>query len=232
MKSLESPFEIIRLRPDSVDYYPASVSIPSILQQQNFVPHPKVSISLGQSRIGGPVVDLPAGMEYPPDLYFACQLDLAAISPLDPTGLLPKNGQLLFFTDLEKGKVVHTISANANLVRTIKEHEECFWNGKLITNFSTETETMSERFDPSSIEDEDDTGWGYFAGSEKSKIFGIYTHCQLQQEEIEEIAFSSKTLLLQIGEDFTEEGVLSVLIEREDLRNLIFDNCEFSWGQS
>ncbi|MDB5271196.1 MAG: hypothetical protein JWP58_4236 [Hymenobacter sp.] len=232
MRNLETPFEIIRLIPDTVDYYPASVVIPPILQQENFVPHTAVNIPMGQSRIGGPVVDLPVGMEYPSDLYFACQLDLEAISVLDSTGLLPKRGQLLFFTDLDKGKVVHTNAANTDLVRTIKEHEESFWNGKLITDFSTETETLAARFDPSLIEDEDETGWDYFAGEEKSKVFGIYTHCQMQQEEIEGITFSSKILLLQIGEDFTEEGVLSVLIEREDLQNGVFGNCEFAWGQS
>ena len=82
------------------------------------------------------------------------------------------------------------------------------------------------------IEDEGDTGWDYFTGSENSKVFGIYTHCQLEQAEIEEITFSSNILLLQIGEDFTEAGVLSVLIERDDLKNLVFDNCEFVWSQS
>jgi len=232
MKSIETPFEIIRLLPDSVRYYPASVTIPAILKRDNFIPHTEITIPLGQSRIGGPMVDLPKGIAYPSDLYFACQLDMAAIAPFDPTGLLPKNGQLIFFTDLDKGKVIYTASANADLVRTIKEHEESFWDGMLITEVRSESETLAERFDQSLIEDEGETGWDYFTGSEKAKLFGIYTHCQLEYEEVEEITFSSKIVLLQIGEDFTEEGVLSVLIEQEDLQNQVFDNCEFAWGQS
>lgn len=232
MNRLEAEFAIVRLVPDSIRYYPASVEIPPILKRDGFVKHTAMDITLGKSRVGGPVVDLPNGIAYPPELFFACQLDLAQVSPFDPTGLLPKTGQLLFFTDLDKGKVIYSESANDELIRTFKEHEESFWDGKLIESFRSETEILAERFDASLIEDEGDTGWDYFTGNEKSKVFGIYTHCQLEQEEIEEITFSSKILLLQIGEDFTEEGVLSVLIEREDLRNLIFDNCEFAWGQS
>ncbi|GAA4023445.1 hypothetical protein GCM10022409_04120 [Hymenobacter glaciei] len=232
MNRLEAEFNIIRLIPDSIRYYPASVKIPRILKQDNFIKHTKMDITLGKSRVGGPIIDLPNGVEYPPDLYFACQLDLAQVSPFDTTGLLPKSGQLLFFTDLDKGKVIYSDSANIDLIRTIKEHEEPFYDGRIIANCSNESETLAERFDPSLIEDEGDTGWDYFTGSEKSKVFGIYTHCQLEQEEIEEITFSSKIILLQIGEDFTEEGVLSVLIEREDLQNLVFDHCQFAWGQS
>jgi uncharacterized protein YwqG len=75
--------------------------------------------------------------------------------------------------------------------------------------------------------------WDETAGSEKSKIFGIFTHCQYSQEEIEEIVFSDRVLLLQVGEnEFNDEGVFSVLIDINDLRRRIFDNCEFAWGQS
>ena len=75
--------------------------------------------------------------------------------------------------------------------------------------------------------------WDYFAGSDKSKIFGIYTHCQYRQDEIERITFSDRVLLLQVGENgFNDEGVFSVTIDRIDLKNLNFDNCDFAWGQS
>ena len=66
-----------------------------------------------------------------------------------------------------------------------------------------------------------------------SKIFGIYTYCQYEQDEIEEITFSDKIILLQIGENgFNDEGVFCVTIPKEDLKKLNFDNCEFAWGQS
>ena len=64
-------------------------------------------------------------------------------------------------------------------------------------------------------------------------MFGIYTHCQLDQEEIEQITLSNKVLLIQVGEnDFNDEGVFSVLIPKKDLESKIFTNCEFAWAQS
>ena len=64
-------------------------------------------------------------------------------------------------------------------------------------------------------------------------MFGIFTHCQYGQKEIEEITFSNKVVLLQVGETgFNDEGVFNVTIDKEDLRNLNFDNCEFTWGQT
>ena len=147
MNRLEAEFAIVRLVPDSTRYYPASVKIPRILKRDNFIKHTEMDIALGKSRVGGPVVDLPNGAEYPLDLFFACQLDLAQASPFDTTGLLPKFGQLLFFTDLDKGKVIYSDSVNTDLVRTIKEHEESFWDGKLVANFHNESESLTERFD-------------------------------------------------------------------------------------
>lgn len=234
MEKRVQEFAIIRLFPDAISYYPASVTIPPILQHERFFKHTEMAVPLGHSRCGGPIVDLPPDVAYPNGLFFAAQLDLAAIAPYDVAGLLPKTGQLLFFTEVyeETGKVFYADVPNHSLVRTIKEHDESFYDGCLIKGFSNEVETLQERFDPSLVEEEGDTGWDYFAGSKKSKLFGIYTHCQLAQAEVEAITFSSKILLLQIGEDFTEEGVLSVLIEQEDLKNRNFANCEFAWGQS
>ena len=75
--------------------------------------------------------------------------------------------------------------------------------------------------------------WDDFAGSKQSKIFGIYTHCQLGEEEIIDILNSNKVLLLQVGENgFNDEGVFSVLIEKTDLIARDFSRCEFAWGQS
>jgi uncharacterized protein YwqG len=186
-------------------------------------------------------VDLPLGVEYPAGLRFAAQLDLASFSPHDKTGLLPKTGQLLFFADIvgEAGKVIYADVPNDQLMRVVQDHEDNFYLGVLIDQVFTSTETLQSRYrDPDDEEEAEDANedgklWDYFAGSEKSKIFGIYTHCQLEEEEILEILESDKMLLLQIGEGgFNDEGVFSVLIDREDLAKKDFSNCSFAWGQS
>jgi len=46
------------------------------------------------------------------------------------------------------------------------------------------------------------------------KFFGSFTDCQIGKN------------------DFNEEGVFSVLIQEQDLKNRKFDDCEFYWSQS
>ncbi len=264
-------FDIISFTEDDREYYPASMGRQNWMSDNN-VKLTDIDIALGQSRYGGPVVDLPIGIEYPEGLRFAAQLDLAAFSPFDKTGLLPKKGQLIFFADIRNdiGKVIYADIPNEELIRVTKEHEEDFFSGVLIDQIFADTETLEERYgdaedeykDDDDFEDDDDDfeddlddeeeldeegeideedefddddelEWNYFAGTERSKIFGIYTNCQLQEEEIEEITFSDKLVLLQVGENgFNDEGVFSVLIPKEDLKNQNFENCEFVWAQS
>lgn len=139
----------------------------------------------------------------------------------------------------DTGKVIYSDAPNQELVRHTVEHQNNFWDGVLVDRIFASTETFAERFvEPEDEEDEEYTNedglmWGYFEGSEKSKIFGIYTNCQFYQEDIEEVMASGKVVLLQVGEDgFNDEGVFSVLIAEEDLRNKNFDSCEFTWAQS
>lgn len=206
-----------------------------------FIKHTDLEIPLGHSRYGGPIVDLPPGIDYPEELRFAGQLDLSVLSPFDKSGLLPGTGQLIFFADIvnETGKVIYADIPNESLIRITKEHKDNFFMGILITNLYSDTESFSERFREAEDEwekeyaNENGKVWDHFAGSEKSKIFGIYTHCQYGQEEVEKITLSDKLLLLQIGENgFNDEGVFSVLIGKQDLIERNFDNCEFFWGQS
>lgn len=242
MDNSQKTFDIIRFTGDKTIYYGASIQLHDILLQSgNYKKHTEIEVPLGQSRYGGPIIDLPAGMALPQGLCFAAQLDLSKFAPFDKTGLLPKTGQLLFFADIrtDTGKVIYADVPNADLVRHIKEHEDNFYSGRLIDQIFADTETLSERFrNPEDEEEqeyanEDGKIWHYFAGSDKSKIFGIYTHCQLRQADIEAITFSDKVLLLQVGEnDFNDEGVFSVLIPKKDLEDKNFDHCEFAWGQS
>lgn len=274
MDKRNQKFDIISFTADDTEYYPASMGRQNWMSDKN-VKHTDIDIALGQSRYGGPVVDLPIGIEYPEGLRFAAQLDLAAFSPFDKTGLLPKKGQLIFFADIRNdiGKVIYADIPNEELIRVTKEHEEDFFSGVLIDQIFADTETFEERYgeaeddyeddddfdnddeldeeeldeeeldeeeldedeldDEEELYEEDELEWNYFAGTERSKIFGIYTNCQLQEEEIEEITFSDKLVLLQVGENgFNDEGVFSVLIQKEDLKNLNFENCEFVWAQS
>lgn len=207
----------------------------------SYVKHTEIEIALGQSRYGGPVIDLPKGVDHPENFRFAGQFDLSKFSPFDKSGLLPKTGQLIFFADLisDTGKVMYADVPNESLTRKFIEHQDHFFLGVLVDKIFEDTETFSERFREPEDEwereyvNKNGKLWDNFAGSNKSKMFGIYTHCQLGQEKIEEITFSDKILLLQIGQNgFNDEGVFSVTISKNDLMNRNFDNCEFSWGQS
>lgn len=80
---------------------------------------------------------------------------------------------------------------NESLQRLVVEHEDHFFLGTLVDRIYPETERFEERFrvaeESWEIDDADANGkvWDEFGGSEKSKIFGIYTHCQMGREEIE-----------------------------------------------
>ncbi|AWK06487.1 hypothetical protein HYN56_20580 [Flavobacterium crocinum] len=235
-------FDIIELRPATKHYYGDSVEVAEILLEDGLlVKASTIDIPLGHSRYGGPIADLPKDFPYPDDLRFAGQLDLKQIAPHDKLGLLPKTGHLFFFADImeDKGLVVYADIDNSELVRVVKDHEDNFFEGVLIKEAFANTEKLTSRYRQPEYEDEEeytnDEGvlWDYFAGSETSKIFGIFTHCQWQEEEILEVVNSDKVVLLQIGENgFNDEGVFSVLIDKNDLKNLNFSNCEFHWGQS
>lgn len=236
----EQKFNIISLSPNSKRYFPASMEKEDWMGNE-YEKHTELDIPFGQSRYGGPVLDLPHGVEVPEGMRFVAQLDLSVISRHDLTGMLPKSGQLIFFADImsDSGKVVYTDVPNENLNRNFIEHEDNFWDGVLIEKIWSDSEAWSERFrEPEDDWDknnmnEDGLLWDDFAGSEKSKLFGVFTHCQLGQTEIEKITNSDKIVLLQIGENgFNDEGVFSVLMPENDLEKLNFDNCEFYWGQS
>lgn len=233
-------FDIIAFSPAKWSYYPTS------LEQADWMPphwvkHTQIDIPLGHSRYGGPVLDLPPGLTPPQGLRFAAQLDLSRFSPFDPSGLLPSHGQLIFFADIltETIQVFYTGLPNDQLIRTINEHEDQFFLGTLIDSIFHDQETLAQRMRPAEGEEEkqyanaDGKIWDYFAGSDKSKVFGILTHCQYSPNQIEAITFSDKVLLLQVGENgFNDTGVFSVLISRDALASKDFSNCEFVWGQS
>jgi uncharacterized protein YwqG len=233
-------YEIISFEADNKRYYPASMEKMSFMGDE-YVKHTDIDIPPGKSRYGGPVIDLPKGVEHPAGYRFVAQLDMKEFAPFDKSFLLPHTGHLYIFADIinNTGTIIYADVINGELIRHIVEHEDNFWDGVLIDKIYNATETFTERFVyPEDEEDEeylneDGKMWGYFAGSDKSKIFGIYTNCQYEEDEIKNIMDSGKIVLLQVGENgFNDEGVFSVLINNEDLKNKDFSNCEFVWAQS
>jgi len=255
-------FKTIKLSPSAKRYYPASSDI-SEWSDNTYIKHTEVDIPLGKSRYGGPIVDLPDGVIYPEDMRFAGQLDLAEISKYDQESRLPKSGQLIFFSDIveDKCQVIYADVANEQLKRSIVEHEENFWDGVLIENIASGTESWSDHYrelnegdlecndcgedfrtcgcdsDYNEFEPEqitaDNKVWDDFAGFKQSKMFGFFTHCQWSKEEIEEELSPNKVVLLQIGENgFNDEGVFLVLIKEDALKNRDFSSCNCYWSQT
>ncbi|MCE7992676.1 MAG: DUF1963 domain-containing protein [Roseivirga sp.] len=233
-------FDIISLAPSASRYFPSSMEKEDWMGDE-YVKFTDLEIPLGHSRYGGPVIDLPEDVPFPSGMRFAAQLDLSEISKHDNSRLLPGNGQLIFFSDMmtDTGKVFYSREPNENLHRQIVEHEDNFWDGVLIDRIWSDTESWEDRFRVPEDDwerkrvNEQGLIWDEFAGSNKSKLFGIFTHCQLGESEIENIINSEKIVLLQIGEaGFNDEGVFSVLISKDDLKNLNFESCEFHWAQS
>lgn len=236
----DQKFNIISLAPGDKRYFPTSMNKEDWMEDE-YVKFSEMEIPIGHSRYGGPAIDLPEGIEIPEGMRFAAQLDLSDVAKHDSSGRLPQKGQLIFFADImsDSGKVFYADVPNENLKRHIVEHEDNFWDGVLIDKIWSDSESWSERFrEPEDDFDEENVNedgllWDDFAGSERSKLFGIFTHCQLGQTEIERITNSDKIILLQVGENgFNDEGVFSVLIPIKDLEKLNFSNCEFHWGQS
>jgi hypothetical protein len=240
MEKLSQPFDIIRFDGDHVRYYGASLDMPDILLKTGlYKKHTAIEIPMGHSRYGGPVLDLPPGFTHPEGLRFAAQLDLTQFAPFNKHGLLPKTGHLFFFADIirDKGLVHYADIPSSDLVRQIHEHDDNFYSGMRIDRIYPDTEYLAERLHDAGelveYANADGKIWDYFAGSEKSKVFGIFTHCQMSQEAIEAISFSDRIVLLQVGENgFNDTGVFSVLIHRQDLLDHDFSRCEFAWGQS
>jgi len=222
--------KIIRFTPSDRSYYPKSVDADFMKNDPKYMYSEDLEIRIGKSIIGGPFVDLPEGLNYPEDCTFVAQLNLLEFAQFDTRGLLPKTGFLHFFTTefMDNGYVFYSDVKENDLTRVVREHDKNFYLGNVIKSFFPETESLESRYTYEDGKKE----WDSFSGSEISKIYGIYTHCQLDEKEIIGKTKKGRVVLLQIGEDFTDEGVFSVLIEKNDLAKKNFRNCDFDWGQS
>ena len=185
---------------------------------------------IGQSRIGGPVVDLPESIAYPEEMYFAAMLDLGWLSKFDKDQLLPANGFLYVFynctpeTD-EISRVEYFDGAAESFTRVVNHHDRWFYLGRVVKSCELQSESLSEWYD-------EEGDWNYFAGTEKTKLFGIHADCQRGESEILNQLKSNEMLLLQIGSDATGSGTLGVFIPRDDLKKRKFSKCRARWAQS
>lgn len=75
--------------------------------------------------------------------------------------------------------------------------------------------------------------WDSYKGQQKSKILGLYSHCQESEEQILKTMESDFISLFQIGENgFNDEGMFIVAMKKSDLENRAFDKCIFEWSQT
>jgi len=225
-------FRIIKFTPGTDWYYPKSIELSEVMASEGkYTDHTSIDFEMGLSRVGGPIIDFPKGIKLPKKLRFAAMLQLSQFCNADPENLLPDSGYLYFFIGGygDEGQVLYYDVTADDLERHVQEHQDWFWVGCLIDKIYEETETIASRY---YVEEDGEIEWDYFSGTEKSKIFGIYTHCQKSDREIIKISKSKNVLLLQLGDDFTCDGVWSVLINQSHLRRKMFHKCKFEWGQS
>jgi len=196
-----------------------------------------LEMPLGQSRIGGPVIDVPEGFEFPDDMFFVAQLDLAWVSSFDRSGVLPKEGFLFFFFGGSRNSmhVHYHPGAARQLRRIVKEpqDEDWFEVGIALEDCAAEEEFWRDRFSGDEDDEEEIRDWDYFAGMEATKIGGYPCNPQWGEDEVVEALESGKRkLLLQVGEDVTGEGTLCYFIRTDELAQRRFESCQAVWGQT
>lgn len=204
------------------------------IDRKDFDNYLEINLPMGISRVGGPVVDLPEELSYPEDLCFLSQLNCSELKGYDELGLLPEKGFLYFFVKDpgDIGRVMYSPKGVESLTRVTREHKDWYYSGRQIGEAKLEKESLVSKY---TIQD-GQSEWDFFAGTDVTKIFGLYTNCQTNEEETiskqEALELGDMVLLLQIGSDFSNSGTQSVYIRRKDLLELNFKNCLFEYNQS
>jgi hypothetical protein len=226
---INKEYSIIKF--DYSDKYLLTVDKESAEIYKDYKLYSEITIPIGASRVGGPVVDLPDSIKYPEGYFFMAQLDMTEISQYDENGFLPKTGFLYFFVRHygEDGKVFYTSEDKSKLKRVIKEHDDWYFFGRLVKNLNKTKETIKQRYEK--IDGE--VKWDYFSGEDISKLYGIYTNCQANEKDIiNKMRNQKELLLLQIGSNFFGEGAHEVFIDAADLLKHDFSKCIFEYNQS
>lgn len=219
-----------------IDFYPPQRIIHKEREIITFNLKENSTFKLGESRFFSDTIDLPDDIEMPKGLEFVGQINLSEIIKYDALNLLPKKGMLYFFQSpleiaghhYEFGKVIY--SENMDLKRKQIEVNES--NEFLIRNFSLENINKStEKFQDRYCEYDGCVEYDYFKGEELNKIYGFYSSCQMDDDEIMKVS-EKYIILLQLGSDIYGEGVTTFMISEDDLRNKNFDNIIFTYVQS
>lgn len=252
-------------------YFPSQIESTGLwkdlLNLEQFTQLLTKKLPLGKSRYGGAIVDFPKNTAFPDTKKwsFMAQINLVEFKPYDKNNLLPKDGHLFFFMDMEtdKGKTLFFEGNNQDLERFfITELDDIWGTLEVITNISSEHQKWEANYQKLEKEELkcpickksnimdcncDITGmfwhdrediiekkyiWDASENTYTSKMFGIYADVQCGEKEIEEVTFSDKIVLFQVGEDINDEGIFSVLIGKENLKKLDFDKCTYRWSQT
>ena len=258
----DKTFDIIELIADKNQYFPNSMERESWMDDNwikaKNMEIPLGQSRYGGCIIDLPKgIDIPKNMRFAGQLDLKVVSQFDKHNRLPKTGQLIFFADLM----TNSGKVIYSDIANDELVRVIEEHEDNFFSGVLIIGFKSNQEKISDYYKVPEEElecwecggnilkcecefeyktehierlDLNDEGkqWSDFEGYEKSKMFGVYAHCQTSAEERMEI-MEKEIVLLQIGENgFNDDGVFNILIKENDLRNGSFENCTLEWAQS
>lgn len=195
----------------------------------------KNDFELGETRFFSNYIDIGENVELPEYLDFVGQINLNEMSKYDINNLLPKSGMLYFYKSplrfndkyYDFGKVIYADS-NKNLVRKKLVLDK--YNPKL--NYSINNiENCSERFSDRYTILNDKMEYLFFEGGELNKIYGFYTDCQMDDEDIKKIS-NKYIILLQLGSQIYGEGVTTFLISEEDLKSKNFNNIIYQYIQS
>lgn len=195
----------------------------------------KDEFQVGETRFFSDTIDVNKDMELPEHLKFVGQLNLNEISKYDLNNLLPKDGMLYFYISPQFyndkyynfGKVIY-VSLNDNLIRkriTIAKTETIDNFG--ICDIKNCNEKFSDRYE---LKDGEEV-YLPFEGEELNKIFGFYTDCQMDDDDIKKIS-NKYIVLLQLGSQIYGEGVTTFLITKEDLKSKNFDNVIYQYSQT
>lgn len=196
----------------------------------------KTEFELGETRFFSDTIDVPEDFEIPNGFDFVGQINLKDIKDFDNNNLLEKQGMLYFFqapsVDYEEkhyffelGKVIYT--DNMNLVRKKVDMEDYMIMNLSIKNITNDIEDFNSRYSYKNGNLEYDS----FYSDDLNKIYGFYTDCQMDVEDIKKIS-QKYIVLLQLGSTIYGEGVTTFLISKEDLINKNFDKVIYQYVQS
>lgn len=190
------------------------------------------TFEVGETRFFSDTIDIGDNVKLPKYLELVGQVNLGEVSSYDPYEYLPKKGMLYFFQSptfvgdnfYHFGYVIY--SEDENL------HRENYPNNETVLNLGIDDiKKDKEDFDTRYVLSEGIKEYSSFKNEELNKIYGFYTDCQMDEEEIKQVS-SKYIILLQLGSTIYGEGVTTFLIKKEDLIKRDFSHIIYNYVQS